>query len=82
MRTLGLSWCLVGAATIVPALLKGGEAYVQLLWAFRWWTVVTAVLWVALLNYVFRQVLVIAMRTPGARMRAEVRVHSEGRRAP
>lgn len=82
MRTLGLSWCLVGAALAAPAVLRGGDVYLQLLWAFRWWTLVTAVLWVAPLNYVFRQVLVIAMRTPGARMRAEVRVHAEARHAP
>ena len=81
MRTLGLSWCLVGAALAVPALLRGGKTYVRLLWAFPWWTLITATLWVVLLNYFFRQVLVVAMRTPGSRMRAQTRLQAEDARA-
>jgi hypothetical protein len=61
------------AAAVAPAVLAGGESYLSLIVAFPVGAVVTLTSWALSVNWLLRQLLVVALRTPGSRMRAGTR---------
>lgn len=78
MKTLGLAMCLTTAALVFPVTARGGELYLGFLWDWKIEVALAWVSWILSLNWLFRQALVLALRTPGSRLRAGERIIRAG----
>lgn len=78
MKTLGFASCLTTAALVLPVTAPSGEAYLRFVWDWRIEVVAAWLFWTPSLNWLFRQALVLALRTPGSRLRAAERIIRSG----
>lgn len=78
MKTLGLSFCLATATLVLPVTARGGEAYLRFVWDWRIEVAGAWLLWIVGLNWLLRQAMVMALRTPGSRLRAGERIIGSG----